>query len=494
MPYTYPKTTCMSIDYNKYETVIGLEIHVQLNTLSKAYCSDSATFGSAPNTNVSAISLGHPGTLPMSNKKVVEYAVRLGLALHCDIREINEYARKNYFYADLPKGYQITQDKTPICDGGFININDKEGKLKKIELTRIHMEEDAGKSIHDIDPFESLIDLNRAGVALLEIVSEPVLRSGEEAYSFVTEVRKLVRYLDICDGNMEEGSMRCDANISVRLKGESQLRNRVEVKNMNSIRNVQKAIELESKRQIEVYENHGCVDQETRNYLAAKNETSILRSKEDAHDYRYFPEPDLSPILLKKDYIKSIQDNLPALPEELYKKYTFEFGLSDYDAKNLTDSKGLALYYNKIATCTKEYKMAVNILMGPLKSYLNEKAITIDQLALKPDRIAEMIRLIKEDKIAHSKAAQELFPLLIKYPEISALKLAETNNLIQESNSDALLDIIRVAIDKFPEKAKAYKNGKKNLLGLFMGEVMKLSKGKADPKITNQLIRQELEK
>ena len=234
----------MSIDYSKYETVIGLEIHVQLNTQSKAYCSDSTKYGAAPNTHISPISLGHPGTLPVSNEKVIEYAVRLGLALKCEIRERNEYARKNYFYADLPKGYQITQDKTPICNGGFITITDKNGLPKKIELTRIHMEEDAGKSIHDIDPFDSLIDLNRAGVALLEIVSEPVLRSGEEAYNFITEIRKLVRYLDICDGNMEEGSMRCDANISVRLKGDSELRNRVEVKNMNSIRNVQKAIEL----------------------------------------------------------------------------------------------------------------------------------------------------------------------------------------------------------------------------------------------------------
>jgi len=305
----------MSIDYSKYETVIGLEIHVQLNTQSKAYCSDSTKYGAAPNTLISPISLGHPGTLPVSNEKVIEYAVRLGLALNCDIRERNEYARKNYFYADLPKGYQITQDKTPICNGGFITITDENGLPKKIELTRIHMEEDAGKSIHDIDPFDSLIDLNRAGVALLEIVSEPVLRSGEEAYNFITEIRKLVRYLDICDGNMEEGSMRCDANISVRLKGESELKNRVEVKNMNSIRNVQKAIELESKRQIALYETGGEVDQETRNYNAAKNETSVLRSKEDAHDYRYFPEPDLSPIIVKQVYVDKIKSKLPALPE-----------------------------------------------------------------------------------------------------------------------------------------------------------------------------------
>ena len=484
----------MSTDYSKYETVIGLEIHVQLNTQSKAYCSDSTKYGAAPNTHISPISLGHPGTLPVSNEKVIEYAVRLGLALNCEIRERNEYARKNYFYADLPKGYQITQDKTPICNGGFITITDKNGLPKKIELTRIHMEEDAGKSIHDIDPFDSLIDLNRAGVALLEIVSEPVLRSGEEAYNFITEIRKLVRYLDICDGNMEEGSMRCDANISVRLKGDSELRNRVEVKNMNSIRNVQKAIELESKRQIELYENGGEVDQETRNYNAARNETSVLRSKEDAHDYRYFPEPDLSPIIVKQAYIDKIQSELPALPEELYTKYTKEFGLSDYDAKNLTDSKGIALYYNEISKHTNAYKMAANIVMGPIKSYLNEKAIDIDQITLPAFRISEMIQLIKDGKISASKANQELFPLMVKHIDISALKLAEDNQLIQESDSDALIEIVKQAISKFPDKAEAYKNGNKNLLGLFMGEVMKLSRGKADPKMANKIIREELEK
>ena len=484
----------MAIDYNKYETVIGLEIHVQLNTLSKTYCSDSTKYGAAPNTHISPISLGHPGTLPVSNKKVIEYAVRLGIALNCNIRERNEYARKNYFYPDLPKGYQITQDKTPICNGGYVTISEKNGNSKKINLTRIHMEEDAGKSIHDIDPFDSLIDLNRAGVALLEIVSEPVIRSGEEAYNFISEVRKLVRYLDICDGNMEEGSMRCDANISVRLKGDTELRNRVEVKNMNSIRNVQKAIELEAKRQIEVYEKGGKVDQETRNYNAAKNETSILRSKEDAHDYRYFPEPDLSPVLINEDYIENIKNELPALPKELYNKYTKEFGLSDYDAKNLTDSKGIALFYNQISNHTKEYKMAANIVMGALKSYLNDKAIDIEKLNLSPVRISEMIQLIKEDKISSSKATQELFPLMINQPDVSALKLAEENQLIQESDSDALLEFVKQVISKFPDKAKAYKNGKKNLMGLFMGEVMKLSKGKADPKIANKIIREELEK
>jgi aspartyl-tRNA(Asn)/glutamyl-tRNA(Gln) amidotransferase subunit B len=484
----------MSIDYTKYETVIGLEIHVQLNTLSKAYCSDSTMYGSAPNTHISPVSLGHPGTLPVSNSKVLESAIKLGLALNCTIRERNEYARKNYFYADLPKGYQITQDKTPICDGGYINITDKEGNPKRIDLTRIHMEEDAGKSIHDIDPFDSLIDLNRAGVALLEIVTEPVLRSGEEAYSFVTEIRKLVRYLDICDGNMDEGSMRCDANISVRLIGETDLRNRVEVKNMNSIRNVQKAIELETKRQIEVYENQGEVGQETRNFNAAKNETSVLRSKEDAHDYRYFPEPDLSPIIVKEKYISEIRSELPALPEELYLKYTKEYSLSDYDARNLTDSKGIALYFENILKHTKEYKMAANVVMGPIKSHLNELAIDIEDLTIEAKRIGELIALIKSGKISSSKASQDLFPLMVKKPELSPLQLAEENQLIQESGTDAILEFVQQAIAKYPEKAEAYKGGKKNLLGLFMGEVMKLSKGKADPKSTNQLLRDELEK
>lgn len=484
----------MSIDYTKYETVIGLEIHVQLNTLSKAYCSDSTLYGSAPNTHISPISLGHPGTLPVSNSKVLESAIKLGIALNCSIRERNEYARKNYFYADLPKGYQITQDKTPICDGGYINVSDKEGNPKRIDLTRIHMEEDAGKSIHDIDPFDSLIDLNRAGVPLLEIVTEPVLRSGEEAYSFVTEIRKLVRYLDICDGNMDEGSMRCDANISVRLKGETSLRNRVEVKNMNSIRNVQKAIELETKRQIEVYENQGEVDQETRNFNAAKNETSILRSKEDAHDYRYFPEPDLAPIIVKEQYINEIKADLPSLPEELFLKYTKEFGLSEYDARNLTDTKGIALYFEAILKTTAEYKMAANLVMGPIKSFLNEKAIEIDRFELEPYRIEELINLIKSGKISSSKASQDLFPLMLKHQELSPLQLADEHQLIQESDTDAILGFVKQAIAKYPEKALAYKEGKKNLLGLFMGEVMKLSKGKADPKSTNKLVREELEK
>lgn len=294
---------------DKYQVVIGLEVHAQLSTNTKAYCNDSTVYGSPSNTQTSPVSLGHPGTLPRSNKKVIEYAIKMGIACHSEIREWNEYARKNYFYADLPKGYQITQDTTPICDGGYIPIKKEDGSIKHIGVTRIHMEEDAGKSIHDQDPFNTLVDLNRAGVALIEVVSEPDLRSSDEAYQYLVEVRKLVRYLDICDGNLEEGSLRCDANISIMLKGSDTFGNRVEVKNMNSLRNVKRAIEHEIDRQIELIENGGLVEQQTRSFNAANGDTILMRSKEDANDYRYFPEPDLQPIIVTEKYVEQVKKN-----------------------------------------------------------------------------------------------------------------------------------------------------------------------------------------
>ena len=318
----------MSSLRDKYELVVGLEVHAQLSTNTKAYCNDSTEYGAGPNTQTSPVTLGHPGTLPKSNKKVIEYAVKMGIACGSSIRERNEYARKNYFYPDLPKGYQITQDTTPICNGGSINVKDAEGNNKTINITRIHMEEDAGKSIHDLDPFNSLVDLNRAGVALIEIVSEPDIRSSDEAYQYLAEVRKLVRYLDICDGNLEEGSLRCDANISVMLKGSKTFGNRAEVKNMNSLRNVKRAIEHEMDRQIDILENGGVVEQQTRSFNANTGTTSLMRSKEDANDYRYFPEPDLQPIMVTQDYIEEIKSTLPPLPKELFSKFTNEFGLS----------------------------------------------------------------------------------------------------------------------------------------------------------------------
>lgn len=480
--------------YDKYETVIGLECHIQLLTKTKMYSSDVAEYGALPNTNVSVVTLGHPGTLPVVNAKAIEFAVKLGIAVNANIREENQFARKNYFYADLPKGYQITQDKTPICNGGYITAKLKDGITKKINLTRIHMEEDAGKSLHDIDPYDTLIDLNRAGTPLLEIVTEPEFRSGEEAYAYLTEVRKLVRYLDICDGNMEEGSLRCDANISVMLKGAKEFGKKVEVKNMNSFRNVQRAIDFEIKRQIDLIEAGEPIAGETRSFDAVKGLTFSLRSKENANDYRYFPEPDLQPVFITQEYINKVKANLPTLPDELFNTYTKTYNLGEYDALQLIDLKEVAAYYNKLVTFTTNYKSAANWVMGPIKAYLNERALTISEFTLDPKKIAEIISLIDEGKVSNAAASQSIFPQLMNEQTKTAEQIAKELDLLQNSNSDELQSLINEALSKFPEKITEYKNGKVGLLGLFVGEVMKLSKGKADPKLLNQLVKETLEK
>ena len=478
---------------DKYEAVIGLEVHAQMLTKSKAYSSDVNEYGAHPNTNVSVITLGHPGTLPRMNKKTIEYAIRLGLACGCEIAPNQYFARKNYFYPDLPKGYQITQDKTPICTGGSIHIKTDDSTEKEIGITRIHMEEDAGKSIHDVDLYDTLVDLNRAGVPLLEIVTEPDLRSSQEAYNYLTEVRKLVRYLDICDGNMEEGSMRCDANISVRLKGAKEFGTKVEVKNMNSIRNVQRAIEFEIARQIEAVENGETLSQETRSFDALKGITISMRSKEAANDYRYFPEPDLQPITVDEKQIGAIRAEMPALPRELFLKYTRELGLSEYDAYNLTDNKGIALYYEEILQHTSNFKAAANWLMGDVKSYLNEFGVDIEAFPLNPLKIANVIELIDSGKISHSAASQKLFPALLKEPTADPAQLSEQLNLLQDSSADAIMSFIQQVIDENPNEVERYRNGEKQLTGFFMGQLMKISKGKADPKAANELMRKTLE-
>ena len=478
---------------DKYEAVIGLEVHAQMLTKSKAYSSDVNEYGAHPNTNVSVITLGHPGTLPRMNKKTIEYAIRLGLACGCEIAPNQYFARKNYFYPDLPKGYQITQDKTPICTGGSIHIKTDDSTEKEIGITRIHMEEDAGKSIHDVDLYDTLVDLNRAGVPLLEIVTEPDLRSSQEAYNYLTEVRKLVRYLDICDGNMEEGSMRCDANISVRLKGAKEFGTKVEVKNMNSIRNVQRAIEFEIARQIEAVENGETLSQETRSFDALKGITISMRSKEAANDYRYFPEPDLQPITVDEKQISAIRSEMPALPRELFLKYTKELGLSEYDAYNLTDNKGIALYYEAIIQHTTNFKSAANWMMGEVKSYLNEFGVDIEAFPLSPSKIASVIQLIDSGKISHSAASQKLFPALIKEPTADPAHLSEQLNLMQDSSADAIMTFIQQVIDENPNEVERYRNGEKQLTGFFMGQLMKISKGKADPKAANELMRKTLE-
>jgi len=475
-----------------YEAVIGLEVHCQLNTKSKAYSSDATLYGADPNTQVSPISLGHPGTLPRMNKQAVINAVKLGLAVGANIREHNEFARKNYFYADLPKGYQITQDTTPICTGGFIEITDAEGNKKKIGITRIHMEEDSGKSIHDVDPFHTLIDLNRAGVPLLEMVSEPDFRTGIEAYNYLSEVRKLVRYLDISDGNMEEGSLRCDVNISVRPVGREKFGTKVEIKNMNSFRNVQKAIDFEINRQIQTLENGGQVFQETRTFDAGKGETYLMRTKEDAHDYRYFPEPDLPPLQVTPAYVESIKATMPPLPNELMEKYTKVLGLSDYDAAVITENKSFALYFEALTKYISNYKTAANWVNGPVRSYLNERAVEIDAYPLSPEKLAELIGIVESGKVSYSAATQAILPLLLENPTASPLNIAESENLLQESDESALLQIVQEALAAFPEKVAEYQSGKKGLMGLFMGEVMKRSKGKADPKVASKLVQQVL--
>lgn len=477
---------------DKYQVVIGLEVHAQLSTNTKAYCSDSTVYGSSPNTQTSPVSLGHPGTLPRSNAKVIEYAIKMGIACHSEIREWNEYARKNYFYADLPKGYQITQDTTPICNGGHIAIKKEDGSVKNIGVTRIHMEEDAGKSIHDQDPFNTLVDLNRAGVALIEVVSEPDLRSSDEAYQYLVEVRKLVRYLEICDGNLEEGSLRCDANISIMPKGSDVFGNRVEVKNMNSLRNVKRAIEHEIDRQIEIIENGGVVEQQTRSFNAAKGNTILMRSKEDANDYRYFPEPDLQPVVVTEEYVEQVKKSLPPLPSELFEKFTTTFGLSEYDSNVLTEDKDIALYFNTLCSFTKNYKAAANIVTGSIKSYLNENAIEIADFNIDEKRMAALITIIDEGKVSNTVATQKVFPAMLSSIR-TAEDIAKENNWIQESDSDALQKWVDAAVSKYPDKVAEYKGGKKGLIGLFMGEVMKLSRGKADPKLANQLVRKALE-
>jgi aspartyl-tRNA(Asn)/glutamyl-tRNA(Gln) amidotransferase subunit B len=477
---------------DRYEVVIGLEVHAQLLTQTKAYSSDLNAYGSAPNTNISAITLGHPGTLPVMNSKTIDFAIRLGLACGCNIAPQQHFARKNYFYPDLPKGYQITQDTTPICTGGQILIRTEDGGQKAIGLTRIHMEEDAGKSIHDVDVYDTLVDLNRAGTPLLEIVSEPDLRSSSEAYNYLTEVRKLLRYLDICDGNMEEGSMRCDANVSVRLKGATTFGTKVEVKNMNSIRNVQRAIEFEVTRQIEALENGESLTQETRAFDALKGSTISMRTKEAANDYRYFPEPDLPPITVSQEQIAAISKEMPALPNALFERYTKTYGLSDYDAYNITDQKGLALYYEALIAVTKNYKAAANWLMGEVKSYLNEQGVDISKFPIAAERIAALIELIDQGKISNSIAAQRVFPALFDSQE-SPLQIAERLNLIQSSDSGVIEGFVAEVIAQNPSEVERYRNGEKQLIGFFMGQLMKVSGGKADPKAANGILRQQLD-
>ena len=477
----------------KYAAVIGLEVHAQLLLQSKMFSPEPAAYGALPNTHISTISLAHPGTLPKINKKAVEQAIKMGLACQATITRENHFARKNYFYPDLPKGYQITQDKTPICQGGHITIITQDGQEQAINLQRIHLEEDAGKSIHGMVADETLLDFNRAGVALIEIVTQPDLRTGEEAYRVLVEIRKLVRYLDICDGNMEEGSLRCDANISVMPQGAPNFGQKVEVKNMNSIRNVQLAIEYEIERQIALLEAGGKVIAETRAYNAVTGQTISQRTKESALDYRYFPEPDLSPLVVTEAWIEQIRQAMPMLPRACYQKFRDAYQLSDYAAAVLTESKEIALFFEALCQLTTHYKTAANWMMGPVKAYLNELNLTIHAFPLKPKTLAALIDLVEQDLVSFSIASQQLYPALLKHPTKIPLELAKELNLLQEHNTSTIQALIEEVIAAYPAKVVAYRNGKKGILGMLMGEVMKKSQGKAAPKLASDLLRQRLE-
>jgi aspartyl-tRNA(Asn)/glutamyl-tRNA(Gln) amidotransferase subunit B len=478
---------------NKYELVIGLEVHAQLLTKSKMYTSDSTEFGNLPNTHISVITLGHPGTLPKVNRKAVEFAIKMGLACNSEITRNNIFARKNYFYPDLPKGYQITQDKNPICVGGEVPITLPDGSKGSIALTRIHMEEDAGKSIHLAGEVDTLVDFNRAGVPLIEIVSEPDMRSSEEAYAYLAEIKKLVRYLDVCDGNMEEGSLRCDANVSVMLKGAKEYGKKVEVKNMNSFRNVSRAIEHEFERQIIMAEAGKEIISETRTFDAATGTTASMRSKEDLNDYRYFPEPDLSPVIVSEEWLESIRSSMPPLPRELFHKFVHEYGVPDYDAGVLTDSKEIALYFEELCSHVQNFKAASNWMMGPVKSYLNELTLHIEDFPVSARSLAELIAIIDEGKVSFTVASQKIYPEMLKDNSKTPIQIAQELNLIQQSDEGSLKPIVESVLSENKSKVEEYRSGKKGLMGMFMGQVMKKSHGKADPKVATKILTELLE-
>lgn len=485
-------STKTSVSPSEFELVSGLEIHVQLNTQTKIFSSDSASFGAKPNEHISAVSLALPGALPKLNKEVVAKAVRMGLALNCTINQLNFFDRKNYFYADLPKGYQITQDNRPICQNGYLNITLSNGEEKRIGINRIHLEEDAGKSMHDQNDQYSYVDLNRAGVPLIEIVTEPDIRSSEEASALLTEMRKLVRHLNVSDGNMEEGSLRCDANISIREAGTTEFGTRCEVKNLNSIRNVRRAMDFEFNRQKEVVTTGGRIIQSTLNFDAEEGTTSPMRSKEEANDYRYFPDPDLPPIHISDEWLAQIKASMPELPAEISKRLVKDYGVSASEATLLAEDIELLAYFNSALPKVKNKKSLVNWLTGSVRALLSEQEITIASFKVNPEQLADVINLVDNKKITQQIALQQLLPLIVSTEGTDVNKLAADHNLLIEENSDELAGFVDEVLSKYDAQVQAYKKGKKGVLGLFVGEVMKLAKGKADPQKINELLQEKL--
>lgn len=481
----------MSKFQQKYEAVIGLEVHAQLLTETKLFCNCSTKFGNKPNSNICPVCLGHPGVLPVLNKNAVEFAIKMGIATNCTINRHSIFARKNYFYPDLPKGYQISQYEEPLCENGYIEIINKDNNQKKIRIKRIHLEEDAGKSIHD--KFDkTLIDVNRCGVPLIEIVTEPDINSPEEAYLYLMKIKQLVQYLEICDGNMEEGSLRCDANISVRLKGEEKLGVKTEIKNMNSFRNVERALEYEIERQIDSLEDGQQIIQQTLLWNADREEAFPMRTKEEEHDYRYFPDPDLTPLIINDDWFNNIKNAIPELPDLKLKRFIENYSLPKYDAEILTQDKYLADYYENVVKEIPEYKLASNWMMVDVMSVLNSNNISIKEFSIPSENLTSLIRLISENIIS-SKIAKEVFQIMLakgKSPEI----IVKEKNLVQITDEKSIKEIVITVLQNNPNQIQEYKAGKEKVIGFFVGQIMKQTQGKANPQLVNKILLEELNK
>lgn len=484
----------------EFEPVIGLEIHVQLKTKSKMFCSCSTEFNAPPNTNVCPVCLGLPGALPTVNKEAVLMGIKAAIALGCEINLTSVFARKNYFYPDLPKGYQISQFDKPLAEHGEVEVltgeRNKDGnivynKFKKFRITRIHLEEDSGKSIHDKGE-STLLNFNRSGVPLIEIVSEPDFRSSQEAYDYLVHLKRALQYIGVSDCNMEEGSLRCDANVSVREKGESKFGTKTEIKNLNSFRFVQKALDYEIKRQIEVIKSGGKVIQETRLYDSSKDMTFVMRTKEEAHDYRYFPEPDLLPLVLETKWLENIRKNMIELPHEKQKRFISEYNLNFNEALFLTDSIEIGDYFEKCVKLTGKSKECANWIMGDFTALLKKEKMSISDSKVKPEHFKELLDLVDSGKIS-GKIAKSVFEDLF-YTGKNPGKIVEEKGLSQITNKDELIPIIKKIIEANPKQVEAYRNGKEKLIGFFVGQVMKETKGRANPGLLNQLLREELKK
>jgi aspartyl-tRNA(Asn)/glutamyl-tRNA(Gln) amidotransferase subunit B len=464
-----------------YEVVVGLEVHVQLNTQSKAFNKDVNQFGCEPNTNVSAITLAHPGTLPKANKQHIEKALRLAIATGSKINRINQFDRKNYFYPDLTKGYQITQDRLPICEGGEIEF-ETGGKKKVIRLHHIHMEEDAGKSAHDISDHFTMLDYNRAGTPLVEMVTEPDLRSAQEVHDFMAAVQRLVRFIDISDGNMEEGSMRCDCNVSVRLKGSTTYGERCEIKNVNSKKFARDAVKYEFKRQFKLVSKGITFSKQTLNFNPETGVTTPLRSKEDAHDYRYFPDPDLPPVVLSEDYIEKVRAEMPMLPEAYLDLLITQYKLSEYNADLLVRERSDADYFLRLAKKVEDYNELAKVIVNKVLPLRSDENVPLGEI-VNDKRIVDFVAIVKSGKVSPSAANQVLFPEMIKHPDEDLLTMAERLNLLKSDDQGFVNELIDDIIKNHPAELEKYKKGNKGLVGFFMGQAMKKSKGKADPKV-----------